>query len=77
MRSDDRTCHVQIGKPSLRWMAWQFKNDETLTHQCLMPHFKARSANDLLVFERGRTWEAFQRGDEDYDYFGWEPPLKR
>ena len=26
-------------------------------------------------FERGTQWKEFRRGDADYDYFGWEPPL--
>jgi predicted nucleotidyltransferase len=71
IRSSDRTCQVEIGKPSLAEMVREFQNDGQLKRQCLIPHFKARSANELLVFERGPRWDEFRSGDPDFDYFGW------
>lgn len=65
--SKSRTHRLEVGKPSLRWMLWRFIQKPKLKRQCLIPHFKVKGPNELLVFERGATWLDFTEGDSSYD----------
>lgn len=67
MYSKSRTHRVKVGKPSLRQMVSLFIRKPKLKRQCLIPHFKMKQPNELLVFERGATWHDFTNGDPLYD----------
>jgi hypothetical protein len=50
------THRVDLGRPSLGQMMWMFEERPRVRRQCLIPHFRAREPNELLVFERGPNW---------------------
>lgn len=50
------THRVEVGRPSLRRMVYQFTVHEKVQRQCLIPYFKKAGPNELLVFERGPNW---------------------
>jgi hypothetical protein len=50
------THRVDLGKPSLDQMMSIFEERSRVKRQCLIPHFRAREPNELLVFERGPNW---------------------
>lgn len=54
--SKSHTHRVDLGKPSLGRMVGLFEEFPRIKRQCLIPHFRAREPNELLVFERGPTW---------------------
>ncbi len=47
--------YVDFGKPFLSRVAWRFSH-AAVKEQCLIPHFRAKGPNELLVFERGPSW---------------------
>ena len=55
--SESHTHRVDVGKPSLGQMMWVFEKWPRIKRQCLIPHFRAREPNELLVFERGPRWK--------------------
>jgi len=54
--SKSHTHRVDLGKPSLGKMMWIFDERPRVRRQCLIPSFRAREPNELLVFERGPNW---------------------
>jgi hypothetical protein len=52
-----RRHRVEMGRPSLGVMLYQFTVEKKLQRQCLIPYFKKAGANELLVFERGPNWQ--------------------
>jgi len=56
--SKSRTHRLEVGRPSLFRMRRIFENFPKVKRQCLIPHFKSRDANELLVFERGPNWKS-------------------
>ena len=54
--SESWTHRVELGKPSLEKMMRTFTERPSVKRQCLIPHFRAREPNELLVFERGPNW---------------------
>lgn len=50
------THRVDLGRPSLGSMLYVFKMYPAAKRQCLIPHIKPKQSNELLVFERGRSW---------------------
>jgi predicted nucleotidyltransferase len=58
-----RTYRLEVGKPSFRWMVHRFETMPKLVKQCLIPHFKAKGPNELLVFERGANWKKLEDSD--------------
>jgi predicted nucleotidyltransferase len=54
---EQRRCRVQIGPLYFSWMTSLFEDEPGLQYQCLIPHFRRDYAKELLVFERGPSWE--------------------
>ncbi len=64
------TLRCEVGKPSLGWMLGRFSAHPKLKRQCLIPHFKRKGPNELLVFERGPRWEERNSLKSDMNDFG-------
>jgi hypothetical protein len=64
------TLRCEVGKPSLGWMLGRFSAHPKLKRQCLIPHFKRKGPNELLVFERGARWEERKSTKSEMNDFG-------
>ena len=63
------TLRCEVGRPSLGWMLGKFASHPKLKRQCLIPHFKRKGPNELLVFERGSRWEERKSTKSDLSDF--------
>lgn len=71
--SERFTHRIELGRPSLRWMVHYFETRPKLKRQCLIPHFKSKGPNELLIFERGPKWREWNQKHELQKKFsrGW------